>query len=299
MPIGLTLTAARSGRPWQSLLLAFSVVLLALPAASPSRAQGIGDLAVVPTRVVLEGRDRAAQVSVLNKGTIPATYRISIINMQMTETGEYRRVEETGVGGGYADSLVRYAPRQVQLAPGKSQTVRIILRKPSGLPEGEYRSHILFQAVPDPTVGQSVEVTTKEEGMSIRLIVVPAITIPLIVRHGTLDATASLSNLRLAKSDATFKGQPTLTFQIDRSGKHSVFGDIMIAYRPPGDGEEYIVGEISQLAVYTPNAYRIVTLPLHIPESVKLSGGRIAIQFRARDDDGKGDVVATAEMNVP
>lgn len=299
MRIGLASSGPSSGESLRCLALAIAAVLVALLPVGAAHAQGIGDLAVVPTRVVLEGRERAAQVSVLNKGSVRATYRISIINMQMTETGEYRRVEETGVGGGYADSLVRYAPRQVQLAPGKSQTVRIILRKPSGLEEGEYRSHILFQAVPDPTIGQSVEVTTKEEGMSIRLIVVPAITIPLIVRHGTLDATATLSNLRLAKSDASFKGQPTLTFQIDRSGKRSVFGDIMIAYRPPGDGEEYIIGEISQLAVYTPNAYRIVTLPLHIPESVKLSGGRIAIQFRARDDDGKSDVVATAEMNVP
>jgi len=299
MPIGLTPPDAPSGRPWQSLVLAFAVVLLALPPAGAARAQGIGDLAVAPTRVILEGRDRAAQVSLLNKGSATAIYRISIINMQMTETGEYHRIEETGVGGGYADSLVRYAPRQVDLAPGKSQTVRIILRKPSGLKEGEYRSHILFQAVPDPTVGQSVEMTTKEEGMSIRLIVVPAITIPLIVRHGTLDATASLSNLRLAKGDATTGGLPTLTFRINRSGERSVFGDIAIAYRPPGSGEDYIIGEISQLAVYTPNAHRIVTLPLRIPENVTLSGGRIAVRFRARDDDGKGDVVATAEVKVP
>ncbi len=298
MPIGLTLAEARSGKPWRSLILAFTVVLLAFQAA-PARAQGIGDLAVVPTRVILEGRERAAQVSVLNKGSVAATYRISIINMQMTETGEYRRIEETGVDGGYADALVRYAPRQVELAPGKSQTVRIILRKPGGLKEGEYRSHILFQAVPDPTVGQSVEATTREEGMSIRLIVVPAITIPLIVRHGTLDATASLSNLRLSKGDASFNGRPTLTFQIDRSGERSVFGDIAIAYRPPGSGEDYTIGEISQLAVYTPNARRIVTLPLRVPEHVKLSGGRIVVQYRARNDDGKGDVLATAELNVP
>ena len=266
--------------------------------AGPGRAQGIGDLAVAPTRIILEGRERTAQVSLLNKGSVPATYRISIINMQMTESGEYRRVEESGADGGYADSLVRYAPRQVELAPGKSQTVRIMLRKPGGLKEGEYRSHILFQAVPDPTVGQSVEVTTEEEGLSIRLIVVPAITIPLIVRHGKLEATASLSNLQLATASAAPDGRPSLTFQIDRSGARSVFGDIAIAYRPPG-GEDYIIGEISQLAVYTPNSHRIVTLPLRVPEHITLSGGRIAVQYRARDDEGKGDVLATAELKLP
>ncbi len=300
MRIGSASSVVPAGRSWWPLaLVALAFALFGLSTPGPGHAQGIGDLAVAPTRIILEGRTRTAQVSLLNKGSTPATYRISIINMQMTESGEYRRVEESGVDGGYAGSLVRYAPRQVELAPGKSQTVRIILRKPGGLKEGEYRSHILFQAVPDPTVGQSVEVTTTEEGLSIRLVVVPAITIPLIVRHGTLDATASLSNLQLAAAGATPDGRPSLKFQINRSGDRSVFGDISIAYHPPGSTQEYIIGEISQLAVYTPNSRRSVTMPLRVPEHVKLAGGRIAVQYRARDDDGKGDVLATAELNVP
>ena len=299
MRIGSASSVVPAGRSWRPLALALAFALPVLSAPGPAPAQGIGDLAVAPTRIILEGRARTAQVSLLNKGSIPATYRISIINMQMTESGEYRRVEETGVDGGYADALVRYAPRQVELAPGKSQTVRIILRKPGGLEEGEYRSHILFQAVPDPTAGQSVEVTTREEGLSIRLIVVPAITIPLIVRHGKLAATASLSNLQLAAAGATPDGRPALAFQINRAGDRSVFGDISIAYHPPGSTEEYIIGEINQLAVYTPNSHRRVTMPLRVPEHVTLAGGRIAVQYRARDDDGKGDVLATGQLNVP
>ena len=297
MRIGSASSVVPAGRSWRPLALALAVALPVLSTPGPAPAQGIGDLAVAPTRIILEGRARTAQVSLLNKGSIPATYRISIINMQMTESGEYRRVEETGVDGGYADSLVRYAPRQVELAPGTSQTVRIILRKPGGLKDGEYRSHILFQAVPDPTAGQSVEVTTREEGLSIRLIVVPAITIPLIVRHGTLEATASLSNLQLA--GATPDAPPSLAFRINRGGDRSVFGDISIAYRPPGGKEEYIIGEINQLAVYTPNAHRSVTMPLRVPEHVTLAGGRIAVQYRARDDDGKGEILATTQLKLP
>jgi P pilus assembly chaperone PapD len=299
MRFGLAAAAVPAGWSWRPFAPALAVTLLLLSTPGPAHAQGIGDLAVAPTRIILEGRERTAQVSLLNKGSVPATYRISIINMQMTESGEYRRIEETGVDGGYADALVRYAPRQVELAPGKSQTVRIILRKPGGLKEGEYRSHILFQAVPDPTAGQSVEATTTEQGLSIRLIVVPAITIPLIVRHGKLEATASLSDLQLVAAGATPDAPPALAFRINRSGARSVFGDISIAYHPPGSKEEYIIGEINQLAVYTPNAHRRVTMPLHVPEHVKLAGGRIAVQYRAHDDTGKGKLLATAELKLP
>jgi P pilus assembly chaperone PapD len=299
MRIGLAASVVPAGRLWQLLALALAATLLVLSASGPARAQGIGDLAVVPTRIILEGRQRTAQVSLLNKGSATATYRISIINMQMTESGEYRRVTESGVERGYAGSLVRYAPRQVELAPGDSQTVRIILRKPGGLKEGEYRSHILFQSVPDPTAGQSVEATTREDGLSIRLIVVPAITIPLIVRHGKLEATTSLSNLQLDTSSATPDGRPSITFRINRSGERSVFGDVSITYVPRDSTQEYIIGEITQLAVYTPNAHRNVTMPLRVPEGVQLSGGRIAVQYRAHDGGGSGDVLAAAQLNVP
>lgn len=271
--------------------------LLLLGSAHHAAAQNIGDLAVAPTRIILEGRDRAAQVSLLNKGSNTAVYRISVINMRMTESGEYQRVEETGTAGFYADSLVRYAPRQVELKPGKSQTVRIILRKPSGLPEGEYRSHILFQAVPDPTVGQSVEMTTKDEGLSIRLIVVPAITIPLIVRHGKLSASASLSNFRLDSDNRTPDGKPILNFRINRTGTRSLFGDISVTYRPAGSNDEYVVGQINQLAVYTPNSHRNVALPLQVPERVKLSAGRLIVEYRAASA-AEGDMLARAQVDI-
>ena len=125
MRFGLASSDVPAGRPWRPLALALAFVLLVLPTPGPAHAQGIGDLAVVPTRVILEGRERTAKVSVLNRGSETATYRISIINMQMTESGEYRRVTESGVDGGYAESLVRYAPRQVELAPGKSDDEEI------------------------------------------------------------------------------------------------------------------------------------------------------------------------------
>ncbi len=280
------------------LLIAFALLTTfgLISGAGSAFAQGVGDLAVAPTRVVLEGRDRSAQISLLNRGTVTATYRVSIVNMQMTEAGEYVRVETSGIDEGHADKLIRYAPRQVVLEPGKSQTVRVLLRKPPNLPDGEYRSHILFQAVPSPDAGRSVEMATNNEGLSIRLIVVPGITIPLIVRQGNLAANASLAIGRLSTANGA-KGGPTLSLQISRTGTRSLFGDIAAIYTAK-NGKEYVVGEINQLAVYTPNRSRTINLNLRIPDAVKLDGGQIRVEYRARPEDG-GETLASARIDVP
>ena len=42
------------------------------------------------------------------------------------------------------------------LAPGETQAVRLLLRKPGNLADGEYRSHLLMQNVPKDA-GVSIE----------------------------------------------------------------------------------------------------------------------------------------------
>ena len=60
----------------------FLLIATVLPWVAPSEAwsQSAGDLVVAPTRIVFEGRTRTAQISLLNRGSAAATYRISLIN---------------------------------------------------------------------------------------------------------------------------------------------------------------------------------------------------------------------------
>ena len=115
------------------LLLAKSVALVLLMAAQTAWA----DLSLFPTRLVLEKNQRAAQVELMNSGTEPETYRIRLVNRRMGENGEFIAIEAPGPGEQFADSLLRYSPRQVTIAPGTSQTVRLLLRKPADLAAGE------------------------------------------------------------------------------------------------------------------------------------------------------------------
>lgn len=292
-PTGVSV-APMASRPL-FLLLYLAAALLLLPATT-LRAQSVGDLGVSPTRVVLAGRVRTAEIMLLNRGTQPATYRISIVNMRMTETGKFELIENTEAGQKFADKLVRYAPRQITLDPGATQTVRVMARKPRDLPPGEYRSHLYFRAVPPPGAGHSVEFADSGQGIQINLVVIPGVTIPVIVRHGELSAQATLSDINVSGLDAP-EG-PKLSLRINRQGDRSLFGDLTAAFFAADGNKEQIVMRINKLAVYTPNPSRLLVLPLHLPDGASLSGGRLHILYRTRQEEG-AEVIAEAKIQLP
>ncbi|MCA1732968.1 MAG: hypothetical protein LC732_05130, partial [Acidobacteria bacterium] len=154
----------------------------------PDRSATVGDLLVAPTRLLFEGNRRSAEVTLVNIGPTAATYRISFIHLEMNEAGELVEIEEPPPGMKIAEPLVRFSPRQVRLEPNVAQTVRIQLRKPADLERGEYRSHMLFRAVPPPEELSVDPEDAPETGISIRLIPIYGVSIPLIIRHETDDS---------------------------------------------------------------------------------------------------------------
>ena len=117
--------------------------------ATPARA-GVGDLLVAPTRLVLDGR-RGTEMVLNNVGDEPATYRISVEFRRMTREGGLDEVAEPNAEERAAADMIIYAPRRVTLAPHEPQSIRIAARPPQGLPDGEYRVHLLFRADPAAT----------------------------------------------------------------------------------------------------------------------------------------------------
>ena len=279
----------------------FLLIAAVLPWVAPSdaRGQGAGDLMVAPTRIVFEGRTRTAQISLLNRGSASATYRISLVNMRMAEDGGFKAIDEPAPGEQFADRLIRYAPRQVVLAPGDSQAVRLLLRKPRGLEPGEYRSHLMLRAIPSKNIGTSVEKPpSNDTGISVMLVPVYGVTIPVIVRHGDLKAKVSLTELALAPAGGKGDGD-RLSFRINRGGNRSVFGDLTVTYFPNGgNADELVVAKVTRLAVYTPNPSRTVMMPLRFPDGVTLGRGRLHVAFREIPKNG-GALLGEAEIGVP
>ena len=135
--------------------------LLAL--CAPARAE----LMLHPTRIVFEQNQRAAQIELINNGTKPASYRIALVNRRMTDAGQFEPADTPAPGERFADGMLRYSPRQITLQPGTAQTVRVMLRKPAELAEGEYRSHLLFDKLPDAEGENSIEQRGQDSGIGV------------------------------------------------------------------------------------------------------------------------------------
>jgi fimbrial chaperone protein len=274
----------------------FALVCLGLAALMSSQAV-LADLTLFPTRIVLESNQRAAQVELMNSGTAPETYRISLVNRRMGEFGEFIALSEAGPGDLFADPMLRYSPRQVTIAPGSSQTVRIIVRKPADLASGEYRSHLQFDRVAEVAAATSIEQAATPSDQSVGVVITALIgaSIPVIVRHGATEAGVTLTRLELVPAAAS--AAPVLNFQLERTGTRSVFGDLNVTFTPEG-GSPVALASAGALAVYVPNVVRRARMMLQVPPGLVLARGRVQLQYRERTEAG-GKVLALATLALP
>lgn len=288
----------RPGFAGLRLLAAYLVAgaaLLALDCGLASVARAAGNLMVTPTRVVFEQRTRTAQVTLVNQGSETTDFRISFIRQNMLENGDFVAVPEAA-DGMFSDTMVRYSPRQVRLPPGQSQIIRLMLRKPRDLDDGEYRSHMLFQALP-PASSSSVEKIAGDQpadGITIELIPIVGLSIPVIVRHGNLDSRVSLSEARLLPP-ADANSAPAISLVINRSGTASAYGDLRAMFTPAG-GQPLVVGQANSVAVYANLDRRRFVLPLRLPPGYSLNNGTLDIVFVEAGAEVESSTVARTRI---
>src|SRR5881398_758765 len=190
--------------------------------AAPAGA-GIGDLLVAPTRIVLDGR-RGAEVVLNNIGDEPAVYRVSIEFRRMDKDGGLSEVSQPSADDQKAADMIVYAPRRVTLVPHEPQAIRIAARPGQGLPDGEYRVHLLFRAIPPANPVVQAAASEPEKGLRFQLTPVYGVIIPVIVRLGNLQATAGIANVQLDKKD----GNSFVSLYLSRTGTRSTFGEVRV-----------------------------------------------------------------------
>lgn len=274
-----------------------SMLLLVAQSLTTQPAFAASQLLVSPTRIVFEGRMRTAKVTLANTGDTTGRFRISFVQKQMTEAGNLMDIKED-VPGMYSDSMVRFSPREVTLPPGQAQVIRLMLRKKSGLENGEYRSHMLFQALPDPAATSIQKLTDKNsDKLQIQLIPVVGVTIPVIVRHGSLHATATLSDLQFHPANDP-KRQPRISLTIEREGDRSVYGDFRVTFHPK-NGSAVIVGQANGVALYTPNSRRTFTTNLQAPPGLELKNGDLHVTYLKHGQDATTGLIAEARLRLP
>lgn len=240
-------------------------------------------------RIVFEGSRRADVMTLVNDRAEAQTYRLRWQDMRMTGDNRLEPVSDGQVDAMLkpARDMVVFAPRRVTIAPGETQQIRLMLRKPAGLADGEYRSHLVVmpekEAVRFDDSGQNA-------GTSVDLKMLAGISFPVIVRQGKLTAAASLGDLRLTRQGQDYD----LQLSLKREGDRSLYGDFSLYC---GGNTKQPVYQLRGIAVYPEIPSRNIHFTFPAPESDCSS---LRVVYRAAQDDAvyRGQVIAEATVTL-
>jgi fimbrial chaperone protein len=269
----------------KQLLLCTAVLLLGSAFSHSLKA----NLLVTPTRVELDGkRAKSAVFSLVNKGTSTSRYEVYFEDKRMLPSGEFvtlnkdgtieetkLAIDETIISQMQSVSItkyLRYSPRRMTLEPEQGGRVRLALRAPKDLPEGEYRSYIVFHQIPLAPKAAIEDAKDDSKTFSLSISAYIKIAIPVFLRVGDLKADISLNTGKLELS----QGEQSLQVTLHRQGTRTSHGSLDIINAV----DNQVLGSIKNAAVYHELNEKSYTVPL---SNTVLPGSELIIRYTESD----------------
>lgn len=219
-------------------------------------------LYIDPTRLVFDGRTRSATITFLNQNPDTTTYRLFWRDKRQDKEGNFVDMKEGESVPWSAREILRYSPRQVTLGPQESQIIRFALRKPKGLKEGEYRSHLVI-AEQEPVKEDEAEGSPDDSGsIGLNIDIAYSYTIPIVVVHGDLEAKAVFRDVQTRQVS---EDEWELQALIGNTGGASPMGIIRVEWED--DEGTHVVGEGGAHNVYLPQTERPIKVRYKKPDT--------------------------------
>lgn len=256
-------------------------ILLGVLMASVQSAEA--DLLISPTRVVVTEAQPVAQVVLRNTSSAQRTYRMEWREMRRNDAGTYDEIEAPSAEDRIASPMLRYSPRQITLAAGETQTVRIQYQSREGLTPGEYRSHLRFTTVGGDSAAQQAESGEKAQAM---IKIGLAFSIPVIARVGEPEGVnVEISKVQPRVERNPVDGKTRLAFDVilTRSGVFSSFGDLNIHMQERSDAPLMLIGKSTDFAIFADSSKRPITIPLRDDISVP-AGAWVRISYDGKQE---------------
>ena len=232
------------------------------------------DLLISPIRVVLDERDRSASVTLINSGQETRSYRVSWSKKIALPQGGYRDLTPTE-DAQYAglERMVRISPKQVTLAPKQRQTIKLLVRNPGNLAEGEYRSHLTFTALPARSEGRQ-----QNTPASFNINVLMNYTMPILYRKGTVRVAPTINNLSLVTKKEL--GKTFIKVDLAHQDQYSTSGRL-VAYWTPEGGEQRQVALINGYNFYP----ELSTAQVHLTwPDFSLEPGLLEVRYEGQNE---------------
>lgn len=274
-------------------LLFMGVFLVGLVAGFVQDARA--DILITPTRVVFGERDNYGLVTLANNGDKVTTYKIGWKFFEMQAEGAaYKPIEISDLDYDVSE-YINFSPRQVTLQPGASQKVRLALRRPSDIPDGDFHVHLGFSTVPDSGLDVSGDgYQSREEVAGMSVMVNIGYTIPVVVRSGVVDVSAEIGQIALSRNK--INGLLRVAVPINRAGgAYSVLGHLMV-FHVDGSGNETRIGEVSNAHIFPEVDSRTFDVQL----TKNIDGGSLrVVMYDYLYDSSSGNNAVYAEKTFP
>lgn len=261
------------------LAAAFALVFLAILAGQAS-----AHIIITPLRFVFENKTRSHTLLVMNGDSKPHTYRLGWKLMKMDDKGQYHDLPMEDGNPYSVPNMVIFSPRQVTLAPGARQNVRLALRRPADLPPGEYRGHLMFSEL----LPEDAPKGDTPQGPAIALKLKIGVTVPVIVRSGEIKTgDIALGTPRVETEEG---GRQALRLDLSHAPGHgSVYGQVLVKT----DANEEI-GVLNNVALYPEMDKRSVSIPLTRPVA---AGTTVQVSYEGAGEY-KGQTFAKTKATV-
>lgn len=205
---------------------------------------------------------RAEVVRVTNSSNTQKSYRIKLINYKQNADGSYTDIEAPLLGNPFASPYVSFSPHETTLAPGQTQTVRLVRKPMAAAADGEYVSHLLVRELPEKNaIGKQAD--TGELTIDIKALY--GVTIPIIIDKGDLNSSAVITTV----TRETDTGKPSVSVTVKRNGNRSFWGNLIVK-----NGKKEI-GRVNGFKIFMTTPERRVKIPLS--EKI-VSGGQVILE---------------------
>lgn len=242
-------------------LLLFTCCIIPFLATPNAHAANSG-IMLDPLRVELRNGKRSAKVTVINiSKTEPVGFTIRTQILRMDKEGASSVPQKLTKREAISMAMFRHSPRTAVIPPGGQQVVRIALRKPQNLPDGEYYAYMDVKPFDvkkrQKATPKASQKTNDSSGLGLNINMLIGLRIPMVLRVGETSQKTSVVSIQKAQNKS---GERGFFLTLTREGNQSSYTEVAIYANI--HGEKQLIAHDRRLVTRLPLTSRTAFIPL-------------------------------------
>lgn len=201
-------------------------------------------------RYLFSDQQRALQANFTNPTNMEINYAVSLEGEEQNSEGVWVKCPPDSAKEKQLRKMLRFSPRRAKIPAMERQVVRMMLRKPAGLPAGEYRARLLVTPqVEKMNRGRAAD-AEKEDQVGLGATVYVSASYPVVVLHDLPAAKVEPVSCKIEPVDGSVeKFRANISWK--KTEGYTSFGNVKVYYHP-SSGKKKLVGVRKEMVIYSP-----------------------------------------------